>query len=212
MMEIWLKKSEDDKIRLPVLPSSFEVTDTMNNVSVTLHSLGEVSLKGTRGLLSLPLSSFFPAEEYDFLNYADGLLSPYEYVDKIRSWLDKVIQVIITDTNIDFKAKIEKFSYGESDSTGDVTYSLDLKEHREASFGKKRTAKDAAGSYKVKDGDTLNKIAKKATGSASNSAAIYKANKSIIEKVAKKHKRESSKKGKYLYAGTKLVIPADLKK
>jgi nucleoid-associated protein YgaU len=211
-MEIWLKKSEADKIRLPVLPDSFEVTDAMNNVSVTLHALGEVSLKGTRGLLALPLASFFPAQEYAFLNYTDGLLTPYEYVDKIRSWLDKVIQVIITDTNINFKAKIERFAYGEDDSTGDVAYSLDLKEHREISFGKKRTAKDAAGSYKVKKGDTLKGVAKKTTGSASNSGAIYKANKAVIEKAAKKHKRKSSKKGKYLYAGTKLVIPAKLKK
>jgi LysM repeat protein len=204
-MEIWLKKSESDKIRLPVLPESFEVTDTMNNVSVTLHSLGEISLKGMRGLLSLPLASFFPAQEYDFLGYTDGLLDPYEYVDKIRSWIEEIIQVIITDTNINFKARIEKFSYGEDDRTGDVAYSIDLKENRE---NKKRTSKKAAGSYTVKEGDTLKKIAKNATGSASNSGAIYKANKAVIEKAAKKHNRKSSKKGKYLYKGTKLVIPA----
>jgi LysM repeat protein len=211
-MEIWLKLKESDKIRLPVLPESFEVTDTMNNVTLTLHSLGEINLKGTRGLLSLPLSSFFPAQTYDFLNYTDGLLAPYEYVDKIRSWLEKVIQVIITDTNINFKARIESFTYGEDDRTGDVAYTLNLKENREVSFGKKRTSKDAGGSYKVKKGDTLKSIAKQMTGSASNSGALYTANKSAIEDAAKKHKRESSKKGEYLYSGTELVIPAKLKK
>jgi hypothetical protein len=211
-MEIWLKKSESDKVRLPVLPESFTVTDTMNNVTLTIHSKGEINLKGTRGLLALPLTSFFPAQAYSFLQYTDGLLSPYEYVSKIRSWMGKVIQVIVTGTNISFPARIESFTYGEADGTGDVSYTIDLKENKEISFGKKRSPKSTGGSHTVKKGDTLKSISKKMTGSASNSGAIYKANKSVIEKAAKKHGRKSSKKGKYIYAGTKLVIPAKLKK
>jgi nucleoid-associated protein YgaU len=206
-MEIWLKYTEKDKVRLPVLPESFEITDTMNNETLTIHSVGEINLKGTRGLLSLPLSSFFPAQAYDFLQYKTGLLKPYAYVDKIRSYIGKVIQVIITDTNINFPARIESFSYGEGDRTGDVMYSIDLKQNRELSIGKTRSTKPAPGSYKVKKGDTLKKIAKKETGSAANSTKIYNANKKVIEAAAKKNKRKSSAKGKYLYAGTKLIIP-----
>jgi hypothetical protein len=207
-MEIWLKYTEANKVRLPVLPESFEITDTMNNVTLTVHSVGEINLKGTRGLLSLPLSSFFPSQDYDFVQYTSGLMEPYEYVEKIRKWIGKVVQVIITDTNINFPARIESFSWGEPSREGDVAYTLDLKQNREISYKAKRSAngKGMSKTYTVKSGDTLKKIAQKQTGKASNSAGIYKDNKKVIEAAAKKHGRKSSKKGKYIYAGTKLIV------
>lgn len=48
-MEIHLFDSATD-IQLPVLPESFELTDTQNNETVTVHSFGEVNLIGKRGL------------------------------------------------------------------------------------------------------------------------------------------------------------------
>ena len=44
-MDIWFK-TDSTFLTLPVLPSSFEVTGSMNNTSVTIEDLGEVNLKG----------------------------------------------------------------------------------------------------------------------------------------------------------------------
>lgn len=63
----------------------------------------------------------------------------------------------------------------------------------------------------VKGKDTLQSIAKKYYGSGSYADKIYKANKTAIEKAAKKHGLKSSSKGGvkgwWLFDGTKLVIP-----
>jgi nucleoid-associated protein YgaU len=61
--------------------------------------------------------------------------------------------------------------------------------------------------YTVKKGDTLCKISRKFYGNANKWKTIYKANKSIIEKTAKKYGKKSSSNGHWIYPKTKLVIP-----
>lgn len=61
--------------------------------------------------------------------------------------------------------------------------------------------------YTVKKGDTLRGIAKKKLGKTSRWQEIYKTNKSVIEKEAKKRGRKSSSNGHWIYPGTKLKIP-----
>ena len=63
-------------------------------------------------------------------------------------------------------------------------------------------------SYKIKSGDTLWGIAKKFYGNGAKWKKIYNANKSVIEKAAKKHGKKSSSNGHWIYPGTKLTIPA----
>lgn len=96
------------------------------------------------------------------------------------------------------RATIEKFDYGEADGTGDINFTLELKEYRHISIpvsvvvqtaGTQETpadstTRDASGqekpsTYTVVQGDTLSGIARKLTGSA-NWKAIYEANKGII--------------------------------
>lgn len=61
--------------------------------------------------------------------------------------------------------------------------------------------------YMVKKGDTLSGIAKRKLGSYSRWKEIYKLNKTVIEKAAKKHGRKSSSNGHWIYPGTKLKLP-----
>lgn len=61
--------------------------------------------------------------------------------------------------------------------------------------------------YTVKRGDCLWNISKKFYGKGSLWKKIYNANKSTIEKAAKKHGRKSSSNGHWIYPGTVLVIP-----
>lgn len=89
-----------------------------------------------------------------------------------------------------------------------VDYKTKIKKKKEAKAKsvKKTTITPKKKTYKVKKGDTLKKISKKMYGTQEFASDIYKWNKKVIETAAKKHKRKSSKKGKYIYNGTKLKL------
>ena len=225
-MEIWLNNG-NDKIRLPILPSSFKIGTSQNNTSKNVHRKGEINLLGERNLETVELSSFFPAQEYDFCQYKGFNTNPYTYINKIKNWKEnKITPSLVITGREDFNkyVSIESLEYGEEDGSGDVAFTLNAKEYVTVSYsetkkktsggkkvtkksGKKRKTKSTKTvKYTVKSGDTLQKIAKKKTGKSANASKIYAKNKSVIERAAKKHGRKSSSKGRYLYAGTKLVI------
>lgn len=223
-MEIWIKKNANNAIQLPINPADFEIECSMNNSQVTINSLGEITLIGKKNLNTIDITSFFPAQEYEFLQYTQGLLKPYEYAEKIESWMNGTVQLVITGTNINMTSTIESFKFGESDRTGDVAFTASFKKYIQITYkqpaststqsktsktvvktnSKAKTVKTS--NYTVKKGDTLSAIAKKKTGKASNWRAIYNQNKTVIEKAAKKHGKNSSSTGKWIYPGTKLVI------
>ena len=91
--EIWLRK-DSEAILIPILPSEFTFSTSMNNTVQNVHSLGDVNLAGQRGLKSFSFSSFFPRNEYSFAVVAPPYsvmwrdkygLNPYAYVDMIES-------------------------------------------------------------------------------------------------------------------------------
>lgn len=225
-MEIWLNNG-NDKIRFPVLPSSFKIGTSQNNTSENVHRKGEINLLGERNLETVELSSFFPAQEYDFCQYKGFNTNPYTYINKIKDWKqNKITPTLVITGRADFNKyiSIESLEYGEEDGSGDAAFTISLKEYITISYsetkkktsggkkvkkksGKKRKSKSKKTiKYTVRSGDTLKKIAKSKTGKSANASKIYAKNKSVIEKAAKKHGRRSSSKGRYIYQGTKLVI------
>lgn len=201
--------NNEERIRLPVLPSSFEVNVPHQNTTVNITNLGEINLIGKTGLMSMTLESFFPNQEYSFCLYK-GFSKPYEYIKQLLKWKNsgKPIRVIVTNTPINYAMAIESITYSEVDGTGDVYFSLELKEYKFISATKQTTTtsngtilttpnttrqvKSPSDSYVVKQGDTLWLIAKKVTGDGSNYKAI--ANKNNITNPNK------------IYVGQKLVI------
>ena len=210
------------------MPSSYKIGTSQQNTSENVHRKGEVNLLGERNLETIEISSFFPAKEYNFCQYKGFNTNPYTYINKIKKWArNKITPTFIMTGNVNFNktVSIESFEYGEGDGTGDVTFTLNMKEYRTVSYSvakkktskgkkvkkktksKKRNSKSVKTvKYTVKKGETLSKIAKKQTGKSSNWKKIYNKNKKVIESAAKKHKRKSSSNGKYIYPGTKLVI------
>ena len=219
--------NKDESIQLPVVPASFNIEDGQNNVVVNINNRGEANLPGKKALRELTLTAFFPNQDYSFL-VCERLSDPYEYIDWLRARKNKgtVMRVIITGADINFMCLIESLEYGEDDASGDVNYTISLKEYvnlaatekKKSSSTTKRIGKSAAQAYVVKKGDTLKKIAKKVYGSSSKSKSLYKKNKKVIEAAFKKWKKAQNKKkkgsvkaknsqnGKYLVNGTILIL------
>lgn len=128
-MEFWLKKSNSDKIMLPVNPESFAFTEKHNNTSVNVNSIGEVNLLGKRDLKTGTISSHFPKRDRNYANNS-GRQAPYTYINKLLSWKSsgKPVQLIITGTKINFQVTIETLKYGEQDGTEMFINDLTLKD------------------------------------------------------------------------------------
>ena len=214
-MEFWLKKSNSDKIMLPVNPESFAFTEKHNNTSVNVNSIGEVNLLGKRDLKTGTISSHFPKRDRNYANNS-GRQAPYTYINKLLSWKSsgKPVQLIITGTKINFQVTIETLKYGEQDGTGDVYYDLTLKEYRaveikktklkktkkkkttkKKSKPKRPAAKKKTETYTVKSGDCLWNIAKRFYGNGAQYTKIYNANRGKI------------KNPNLIYPGQVLTIP-----
>lgn len=210
-MEIWLKQG-DEELRLPILPPSYELSYQQNNTEVNISNYGTVNLIGKRGLGTTTLSSFFPKRKYSAVQYK-GFPKPKECVDLIESWRDIPVKYLVAGKGINLNMTIEQFTYSEQDATGDIYYTIQLKEYRIPKLTVKKTAKTAdkttkkiatvenakrvnktvkTTQYTVKQGDTLCSIAKKLTGDSNNYRAI--ANQNNIKNPNK------------IYVGQKLVI------
>lgn len=200
MLQIWLKGG-GERVRIPVLPSSYTITSEQDNTSVTVCNLGEVTLCGKRKLQQVSFSSFFPMH-YD-ASYCDvRSKSPISMVNKIEAMKQAgSVKLIITGI-LAMKVTIESFEWGENDRTGDIAYTLTMKEYRTVSIPASTLVKDSptqpdpgnsgsgtsgrdqpettsTQSYTVKSGDTLSGIARKLTGST-NWKTIYEQNKGVI--------------------------------
>lgn len=172
------------------------------NTTVNINQLGEINLIGKTGLMSMTIESFFPNQQYSFCLYRD-FQKPYEYIKQLLKWKEsgRPIRVIVTGTPINYAMAIESLTYSEVDGTGDVYFSLELKEYKFIKTPSSNTltipttqreTKSLATHYTVQKGDTLWLIAKKVTGDGSN----YKA-------IAQKNNITNPDK---IYVGQKLVI------
>lgn len=200
MIEFWLSFNNGaEKLRLPVPPSTFSIIRGTEINTININSVGEVGIIGKGKLATIQLNSFFPNQEYSFVQYR-GFLPPYDNVKLIEKWRNsgKPIRLIITETDINIACMIESFEYGEEDGTGDVYFTLSLKEFRFIKVTQVNTAvtrnvdKEVPKFYVVKSGDTLWGIAKKLFGDGSKWKQI--ADKNNIKDATR------------LIVGTKLVI------
>ena len=130
MIEFWFNQ-ENTWLQLPVPPSSYSLKLGNNNTIINVESVGEVNILGDSKLSEISFESFFPAQEYNFCAYSD-IPTPFECVSQIEAWRKskKPIRVILTDTDINDLYSIETFEYGEKDGTGDIYFTLALKQYK----------------------------------------------------------------------------------
>lgn len=120
---------DNSSIVLPVTPESFGVQVKNNNSVVNITNFGNYNMMGKTGLKSITISSFFPAQDYNFSSGGD---EPYELVNQIEEWRlsTKPLNLLIENSTIDFDCLIDSFEYKEQDGTGDVYFTLVLTEYR----------------------------------------------------------------------------------
>jgi len=189
-VEVWLKSSSKS-FRVPVIPAEYTVTGERGDESVDINAIGEVDLAGNRKLRQVSWSCFFPYEYDESYCQYGGLKSPRKCVEIIETMMHAgPVKVIITGTPVKFWARISSFEWGERDGSGDIYYSITLKEHRTISVGSstvsadeslsagtsadtttQRTVPETTETAEVKvneAGMSASAIARKYTGSASN--------------------------------------------
>ena len=202
-MEFWLQKGEQ-KLQLSVKPTDYTISVAHKNSTVNVTQLGDINLIGKTGLRETTLSSFFPAQDYNF-SVNSNRRPPKECVELIEGWrlAGEPIRVIITD-KLNMEATIESFSWGEQDATGDIYFNLALKEYKKPKIKAKekssaRTTQpedtNSGKTYTVKSGDNLWKISKQFYGKGENYMKIYNAN------------TDKLKDPNLIYVGQVLVIP-----
>ena len=222
--------------RLPVLPESIKISFNANNSSAQIVDIGEITQKMGRKAKVISFESFFPMGEFKGSVPWKDSHYPITFINAIEKSIDRKLTVRFTfsragknELALSLLCTIEKFEYHEDgEDPNTIHYSITLKEYRSPAInqivkkksgssgkgkaGKKKSSNRAKTStkpktYTIKKGDTLWAIAKKFLGSGNKWKSIYNANKSVIEKAAKKHGKSSSSTGHWIYPGTVINIP-----
>ena len=174
-LQFWLKQGSET-LRLPVPPKEYMVKRNGNNESFKVEGMGEISFIGKTGLASCSIESLFPKTHYSFCEYRN-FPKPQKCVEIIeRFWgSGKPVRYTITGTKLNMLCTIESFEYGEKDGTGDIFYTLELKEYRQVVLqttsvksanilAKREVTKQVPNKCTVKKGDTPYSIAKRVYG------------------------------------------------
>lgn len=222
-MDIYIEETEGSKkkICLQWLPDKIQVKGNGSRLaSYEIINQGEVNIPNGNCLKEFTWQSFLPGANHKDLPFLHGTWNdPKNIQNTWDLWKNNntPLKLTITGTPICHNVYLVDFNIGYEGAYGDYAYEIMFKARRDGiSITVKNGKHSSSGSsgssggyktYTVKKKDSLWKISKKFLGKGSRWKEIYNLNKSIIEKTAKKHKRKSSKNGKYIYAGTKLKIP-----
>ncbi len=131
MIDVFLSiNNRKEIIRLPVVPEEFTLQHPQKNETYETISQGDIKLIGMEGLKSISIQSFFPVRNYPFLRARRYM--GWEYVERLQAWMSErlPIRLVITNTPINMACTIEDFTYGVSNGSGDIYYTLSLEEFK----------------------------------------------------------------------------------
>ncbi len=118
-------------LQFPIIPEKYTLKTGNNNTIIIVEDMGEINLLGKPKLADISIESFFPNQIYSFCQYTT-FPKPYDCVKIIENWRTSNItpRLIVTDTDVNMLVSIEEFEHGEQDGTGDVYFTLTLKEYK----------------------------------------------------------------------------------
>ena len=216
-MDFYIKFSDKEMLRLPVVPSDFTIQAGNLTQNITVTNIGELSLFGPEKLRAISINSFFPYTYRASYCAYRSFPKPWDCVEKINKWRNsgQPIRLLIIDrsrdVDINMEMLIETFDTSMRDASGDVYFTIAFREYKRVNIERvkggtetlnKRPAPPTAPAqtstvrtYTVVSGDCLWNIAKKYYGDGSKYTTIYNANKDKIKDPA------------LIYPGQVLVIP-----
>lgn len=224
-----LPKSDTDKgtsvkLQLPALPQEIEINKASQFATYNIIGLGPVQVPNGEELTEYKWEGILPGAGRKNEPWVKSWNNPETIINYFDTWKKyKVkLKLTISEMNINNYVYLKSVESKRSGSYGDYTYVIYFVEAKDVSVtvtykktststssskATTRQSKTKEKTYTVKKGDCLWNIAKKYYGKGSQWKKIYKKNKSVIEKSAKKHGKKSSSNGHWIYPGTKLVIP-----
>lgn len=216
-----------DDVNFPVPPEEFTTTLPNRNKTETLIAGNEINIVKEPGLREFSCEVRLPDAKYSWGDWSqksdapipDGFNEPDVYIrflDDLKT-NKKVFRLILVNDdgrNVSVNVTLEELSFirniewtsAKCTFKKFVDYNTVVVKENNKNVTNKTTKKPKKTSYTIKKGDTLKMISKKMYGTQKYASKIYSWNKNVIEKAAKKHKRKSSSKGKYIYKGTKLKL------
>lgn len=127
---VFSAENRKETLHLPIIPETIDIAFPHNNQVFSTIEDGDINLIGMQGLKSISFSSWFPMKEYYF---AKSKVTGEEGKAFLTKWKRKrrPIRIVITNKNgLELHNElyaIESFDFG-FDRTGDMTYSLNLKQ------------------------------------------------------------------------------------
>lgn len=229
--EICVTPAGGSKITFPVNPEKLQIGSNAKFMTYTTISLGEVKIHRGKVPLEVSWSGMFPGAARRNAPFVRNYTDPNVLIDTLQKARDSgtIVTLMVTGTKINGQYYVSEFKGKYSGGYGDFDYDIKFIEYREikiyttkelsgsktqttnprkpAKDTKSTNTKSKTSTYTVRSGDSLWKIAQRKLGKGSRYTEIYKLNKNVIEKAAKKHGYKSSGKGNRIWAGTKLTIP-----
>lgn len=216
------KKTGDDvSLIIPVNPEKISYKGAGRFQEYDIINLGTAKVPNGKDLTYVSWESFFPGDILKEERYVHDYRKAKDLHNRIESWRTKgtKLKLTITGTPINLFVYIENYEASWEGANGSIYYTIEfsgaldvtvetVKKKKGKTTGNNRTSKNTkAKKYTVKKGDCLWNISKKFYKDATKWRKIYNANKSVIEKTAKKYGRKSSSNGHWIYPGTCLKIP-----
>lgn len=229
------KKGTQDNTKLyfPVNPQKINYKSAAYFQEYTILNKGPAKIPVGDEIATLGWESFFPGKglkELPFVrnksiktgNSKVKYASPDSLHKKLELWEKSgaKLKLNISGTPFSFWVYIDTYEATKQDAYGSIYYTIEFSKVVSVSVEKVAKKKKSTGKttgskrvsipkkkYTIKKGDCLWNIAKKFYKDGTKWKKIYTANKTVIEKTAKKYGKKSSNNGHWIFPGTVISIP-----